>query len=165
MSSSMLQAHLDLAGKVLDDPPAFLLWDRSYCCCDCCLQVRDSLGVVAIHHVLKVSPQIKIWGFKFGECGNHCRSQPVADQSVSQKNVAVAISVTESEVFGRSRSRNILSDSDSSCPLSLRICDVSRATYAAARTSGVQYSNLFKRTLPHITRHSVRLIKSLHFNL
>ena len=58
---------------------------------------------------------------------------------------------SESEVFGRSRSRNILSDSDSSCPLSLRICDVSRATYAAARTSGVQYSNLFKRTLPRIT--------------
>jgi len=41
---------------------AFLPWGRSYCCCDCCLQVRDSLGVVAIHPVLKVSPQIKIWG-------------------------------------------------------------------------------------------------------
>ena len=44
MSSPALQAHLDTAGKVLDDPPAFLPWDRSYCCCDCCLQVRDSLG-------------------------------------------------------------------------------------------------------------------------
>ena len=62
MSSTVLQAHLDPAGKVLDDPPAFLPWNRSYCCCDCCLQVRDSLGVVAIHPVLKVSPQIKIWG-------------------------------------------------------------------------------------------------------
>ena len=61
MSSPALQAHLDPAGKVLDDPPAFLPRDRSYCCCDCCLQVRDSLGVVAIHPVLKVSPQIKIW--------------------------------------------------------------------------------------------------------
>ena len=70
MSSPALQAHLDPAGKVLDDPPAFLLWDRSYCW----LQVRDSLGVVAIHPVLKVSPQIKIWGFKSGECGDHCGS-------------------------------------------------------------------------------------------
>ena len=42
---------------------------------------------------------------------------------------------------------------------SLRISDVN------ARASGVQYSNLFKRTLPRIARHSVRLIKSLHFNL
>jgi len=49
MSSLALQAHLDLAGKFLDDPPAFLPWDR----CDCCLQVRDSLGVVAIHPVLR----------------------------------------------------------------------------------------------------------------
>jgi len=74
MSSPALQAHLDPAGKVLDDPPAFLAWDRSYCCsggqssrdrsycCDCCVQVRDSLGVVAIHPVLKVFPHIKIWG-------------------------------------------------------------------------------------------------------
>jgi len=37
MSSPALQAHLDPAGKVLDDPPAFLPWDRSYCYCDCCL--------------------------------------------------------------------------------------------------------------------------------
>ena len=60
MNSPALQAHLDLAGKVLDDPPAFLPWDRCYCC----LQVRDSLGVVAIHPVLKVSPHIKIWGIQ-----------------------------------------------------------------------------------------------------
>ena len=33
------------------------------------------------------------------------------------------------------------------------------------RASGVQCSNLFKRTLPRIARHSVRLIKSLHLNL
>jgi len=39
----------------IDDPPAFLPWDRSDCCCYCWLQVRDSLGVVAIHPVLKVS--------------------------------------------------------------------------------------------------------------
>ena len=43
MSFPALQAHLDPAGKVLDDPPAFLFWDRSFCCCDygkrrkCCL--------------------------------------------------------------------------------------------------------------------------------
>ena len=30
MSSQALQAHLDLAGKVLDDPPALLPWNRSY---------------------------------------------------------------------------------------------------------------------------------------
>jgi len=43
MSSPALQAHLGPAGKVRNDPPAFLPWDRSYCCCDCCIQVRDSL--------------------------------------------------------------------------------------------------------------------------
>jgi len=62
ISSPALQAHLDPAGKVLDDPPAFLPWDHSYCCCDCCLQVRDNPGAVAIHPVLEVSSQIKIWG-------------------------------------------------------------------------------------------------------
>ena len=36
MSSPALQAHLGPVGKVLDDPPAFLPWDRSYFCCDCC---------------------------------------------------------------------------------------------------------------------------------
>ena len=66
MSSPTLQAHLDPRGKVHDDPPAFLPWDRSYCCCDCCFQVRDSLGVVAIHPVLRVSPHIKIWGVQAG---------------------------------------------------------------------------------------------------
>ena len=77
MSSPALQTHLDPEGKVLNVTPAFLPWDRSYCCCECCLQVRDSLGVVAIQvrdRVLKVSPHIKIWGFKSGECGNHCGS-------------------------------------------------------------------------------------------
>ena len=62
MSSLVLQAHLDPAGKVLDDPPTFLPWDHSYCYCDCCLQVRDSLGVVAIHPVLKVSPHKNLGG-------------------------------------------------------------------------------------------------------
>ena len=74
MSSPALQVHLDPAGKVLDDTPAFLPWDRSYCCCDCCLQVRDSLVFVAIHPVINLSPRIKIWGFKSGECGDHCGS-------------------------------------------------------------------------------------------
>ena len=62
MSSPALQAHLDPAGKVLDDPPAFLSWHRPYCCCDCCLQVKDSLGVVAIHPVLKVSSHKNLGG-------------------------------------------------------------------------------------------------------
>ena len=78
MSSPALQAHLDPAGKVLDNPPAFFPWDRSYCWCDCCLQVKDSLGVVAIHPVFKVSPQIKIWGVQVlwirrPYCGSHLR--------------------------------------------------------------------------------------------
>ena len=42
--------------------------------------------------------------------------------------------------------------------------DVNRAAYAAARGSGVQFSNLFKRALPRIALHSVRLIKSLHLD-
>jgi len=62
MSSPALQVHLDPAGKVLDDPPAFHPWDRSYCCCDSCLQVRDSVGVVAIHPVRKGIPTDKNLG-------------------------------------------------------------------------------------------------------
>ena len=50
-----LQAHLDPAGKNLT--PAFLHFDWSYCC----FQVRDTLGVVGIDPVLKVSPHVKIW--------------------------------------------------------------------------------------------------------
>jgi len=50
MSSPALQARLDPASKVLDDPPAFLPWDRSYCCCDCCLQVRDSLYTLSLRY-------------------------------------------------------------------------------------------------------------------
>jgi len=55
VSSTALRANLDPAGKVLDDTPAFLPWDRSYCC----LQVTDSLGVVAIYPVLKGIPTYK----------------------------------------------------------------------------------------------------------
>ena len=84
MSSPALEAHLDPAGKVLDDPPAFLPWDRSYCCCDCCLQVRNSLGVVGIHPVLKVSPHIKIWGVQLRWMRRPLRVTPAADQSVRE---------------------------------------------------------------------------------
>ena len=63
MSSPALQAHLDPTGKVLDDPPTFLPWDRSYCCCDYCLQVRDRLGVVAIHPVLNSLESARIQRF------------------------------------------------------------------------------------------------------
>ena len=71
------------------------------------------------------------------------------------------VSGLRSRTVKRTRSRNILSDSDSSCPISLHISDVNRATYAAARASGVLSSNFFfKRTLPRIARHSPRLIKS-----
>ena len=84
ISSLALQAHLDLAGKVLDDPPAFLPWNCSYCCCDSCLQVRDSLGVVAIHLVLKVSPQITIWGVQVQWMQRPLQVTPAADQPVRE---------------------------------------------------------------------------------
>ena len=80
MTSPALEACLDPAGKVLDDPPAFLPWDRSYCC----LQVRDSLGVVATHPVLKVSPQIKIWGVQVRWMRRPLLVKPAADQSVRE---------------------------------------------------------------------------------
>jgi len=89
MSSPALQAHLDSAGEVLDDPPAFLPWDRSYCCCDCCLQVRDSRGVVAIHPVLKVSPHKKIWVVQVRWMRRLLRH--TRGWSVGQGNAAVAM--------------------------------------------------------------------------
>ena len=84
MSSPALQAHLDPAGKVIDDPPAFLPGDRSYCSCDCCLQVRDSPRVVAMHHVLKVSPHIKIWGVQVRWMRRPLWVKPAADRSVRE---------------------------------------------------------------------------------
>ena len=54
-------------------------WDHSYCCCDCCLQVRDSLGVVATHPVLKVSPHIKIWWVKVRWMRRPLQVTPAAD--------------------------------------------------------------------------------------
>ena len=59
---------------------------------------------------------------------------------------------------------NIISESEFSCPISLQISDVNHATYVAACASGVQCSNLFKRTLLHIVQHSMQLIKSLLHN-
>ena len=78
--------------------------------------------------------------------------------------VSSRVTESESESVGgfrkESESDKIFhSDSDSSCPISLHISDVNRATYAAACASGVLCSNLFKRTLPRIARHSPRLIK------
>ena len=64
VSAPALQAHLDPAGEVVDNPPAFLRRDGSDGCCDGCLQVCDGLRVVAIHPVLEVPPQIKIWGLR-----------------------------------------------------------------------------------------------------
>ena len=73
-SPRALQAHLDPAAKVLEDPPAFLPWGRFYCCFDCCLQLRHSLGVVAMHSFHKVSPKTKMRGFESGESGDHSES-------------------------------------------------------------------------------------------
>ena len=81
MSSLALQAHLDPAGKVLD---AFFPRDRPYGCSDCFLQVRDSLGVVALHRVLKVPPQIKIWEVQVQRMWRPLRATPAADQSVRE---------------------------------------------------------------------------------
>jgi len=82
--TSKILCRLTQNFKVLDDPPAFLPWDRSYCCCDCCLQIRDSLGVVAIHPVLKVSPHIKIWGVQVRWVRRPLRVTPAVDQSVRE---------------------------------------------------------------------------------
>ena len=63
MPAPALQADLDSPGKVLNDPPAllsdlnppdFYLWGY--------LKVRDGLGVVLIHPVLEVTPQVEVWG-------------------------------------------------------------------------------------------------------
>ena len=74
LSSPALQAHLDPVGKVLDDPPAFLPRDRSYCCFDCCLQVRDSVGLLPNTLSLRYPHIQTSGGFKSGECGDHCGS-------------------------------------------------------------------------------------------
>ena len=71
MSSFALQAHLNPAGKILCDLLAFLPWDRFYCYCDFCFQVRNTLEVVDIDLVLKIYQEIKICGFKSCEYGDH----------------------------------------------------------------------------------------------
>lgn len=58
MRAPALQADLDSPGKVLNDPPALLSRDG----CDGCFEVRDGLGVVLIHPVLEVTPQVEVWG-------------------------------------------------------------------------------------------------------
>ena len=62
MRAPALQADLDSPGKVLNDPPALLSRDGSDGCCDGCFEVRDGLGVVLIHPVLEVTPQVEVWG-------------------------------------------------------------------------------------------------------
>ena len=60
MNSPALQIHLDEAAKVLYDRHTFLPCNRSYRSCDCRLQIREILEVIAIHSVLKLSSWIKI---------------------------------------------------------------------------------------------------------
>ena len=54
--------HVHSPGKVLNDPPALLSRDGSDGFCDGCFEVRDGLGVVLIHPVLEVTPQVEVWG-------------------------------------------------------------------------------------------------------
>ena len=68
MASSALKAHLHTSCKIVNDSQIFLLWDFSDLCCDCCLQFTNCLRIVLIHIILEIQPQIKIWGFKSGEC-------------------------------------------------------------------------------------------------
>ena len=77
MSSRALQAHLDPAGKVLDALPHSSLGIALIVAMISAFRsgiVWGLYGVVAIHPALKVSPHIEIWGFKPGECGDHCGS-------------------------------------------------------------------------------------------
>ena len=60
MSYPVLQTHLDPSNKVLDYPPTVFIWDRFYCCCDCCLPIWDIRGLVIINPVFKVFPKVKI---------------------------------------------------------------------------------------------------------
>lgn len=62
MRAPALQADLDSPGKVLNDPPALFSRDGFDGCCDGCFEVRDGLGVVLIHPVLEVTPQVEVWG-------------------------------------------------------------------------------------------------------
>ena len=50
--SPVLQAHFHLVSKVLYDLQTTLSWNCSYCWCDCSLQIRECLGIVAMHTVL-----------------------------------------------------------------------------------------------------------------
>jgi hypothetical protein len=68
MASSALKAHLHTSRKIVNDSHTFLLWDFPDLCCDCCLQFTNCLRIVLIHIILEIPPQIKIWGFKSGEC-------------------------------------------------------------------------------------------------
>ena len=63
----------EVPGKVPNDPTSLLSRDGSDCCCDGCLEVRDGLGVLLIHPVLEVTPQMEPGGFRSGEYGVHSR--------------------------------------------------------------------------------------------
>ena len=65
MSTSGLQAHLHSTCKIVDYSDTLL---SRYCPdfgSDGCLQFRDSLGIVLVDIIYKITPQIKIWS-----CGN-----------------------------------------------------------------------------------------------
>ena len=74
MISPALQAHLDSAGTVLDNLPHSSLWVALIATVIAAFRSGIVWGLLPYTLSLKVSPQIKIWGFKSGECGDHCGS-------------------------------------------------------------------------------------------
>ena len=87
MRSPALHADLDSFGKVPFDPPP--LSDGSDGCCDGCLEFRDGLGVVLLHPVLEVTPQIEVWGggVRSGECGNQGKSKSACNAGGVSGNI------------------------------------------------------------------------------
>ena len=89
MSNPVLHGHLDPSNKVLDDPPTFFSWDRVYCCCDCCLQIRDSRGgggggLLWYTLFLRYPRKLKFWGVQVRCMRWPLRVTPVVDQFVRE---------------------------------------------------------------------------------
>ena len=74
MNPLTLQAHLQAAREIVNDTNAFFYGDCPDPDCNCCRQVTDSAGVVFVHSILQITPQVSICGFKSGECGAHSMS-------------------------------------------------------------------------------------------
>ena len=84
MTTVALQAHLKLTSKVISHPDTLFLPDSTNLLGDGHFQFSNGLRMILIDVVLQEPPEIKIWGFRSGECGDHSgsRSLPSADQGI-----------------------------------------------------------------------------------